>query len=97
MVFLPPYHSNHFLSNEFLEADSFAVAGASSNACGKEDDSDCTEYCGATGATASCKADGNKVTCYCKGKGDDAGEKCEERCLLCKSREIYEVKEEEGN
>lgn len=50
--------------------------------CEKEDEADCKEFCGASEQSATCSADGNKVTCYCKG-GKAPEQNCEERCLLC--------------
>lgn len=52
--------------------------------CEKEDEDDCKEFCGLAQQTATCSANGNKVTCFCKGGKSES--KCEERCLLCMSR-----------
>jgi hypothetical protein len=52
--------------------------------CEKEDEDDCTEFCSLLQQTATCKAKGNKVTCFCKGGKSESN--CEERCLLCMSR-----------
>ncbi|KAF8865645.1 hypothetical protein BDZ45DRAFT_736213 [Acephala macrosclerotiorum] len=61
-----------------VRAPSFSV---SKTDCEKEDEDDCKEFCGLSAQTATCSANGNKVTCYCKGGKSDS--KCEERCLLC--------------
>lgn len=63
-------------------ASSFSVSG---NACDKESEVDCKEFCGTSEQTGTCTADGNKITCSCKG-GKAPDSNCEERCLLCKSR-----------
>jgi hypothetical protein len=55
--------------------------------CEKEDEDDCKEYCSLTQTTGTCRADGNKVTCYCKGGKSESN--CEERCLLCMSRALF--------
>ncbi|PMD47698.1 hypothetical protein L207DRAFT_561140 [Hyaloscypha variabilis F] len=49
--------------------------------CEKEDEDDCTEFCSLLEQTSTCAANGNKVTCYCKGGKSESN--CEERCLLC--------------
>ncbi|KAE9363805.1 hypothetical protein N431DRAFT_564388 [Stipitochalara longipes BDJ] len=49
--------------------------------CEKEDEDDCTEFCSLLEQTSTCKANGNKVTCFCKGGKSESN--CEERCLLC--------------
>ncbi|KAK0101023.1 hypothetical protein ONS95_012989 [Cadophora gregata] len=56
----------------------FAVSGS---VCDKEDEADCKEFCGLSEQTATCTANGNKVTCSCKGGKSESN--CEERCLLC--------------
>jgi len=61
-----------------VRAPSFTV---SKSDCDKEDEDDCKEFCGLSEQTGTCKADGNKVTCYCKGGKSESN--CEERCLLC--------------
>lgn len=58
---------------------------ASKSDCDKEDEEDCKEFCSLTEQTATCSANGNKVTCYCKG-GKGGSSNCEERCLFCTSR-----------
>lgn len=62
----------------FKASPSFLV---SKSDCEKEDEDDCKEFCGLSEQTGTCRADGNKVTCYCKGGKSDSN--CEERCLLC--------------
>ncbi|KAH7377938.1 hypothetical protein BKA64DRAFT_687569 [Cadophora sp. MPI-SDFR-AT-0126] len=59
-------------------SSSFSVTGSS---CDKEDEADCKEFCGLSEQTATCTANGNKVTCSCKGGKSESN--CEERCLLC--------------
>ncbi|RDW90925.1 hypothetical protein BP5796_02090 [Coleophoma crateriformis] len=59
-------------------APSFAV---SKSDCEKEDEDDCKEFCGLSDQTATCAANGNKVTCFCKGGKSETN--CEERCLFC--------------
>jgi len=49
--------------------------------CEKEDEDNCKEFCGSLEQTSTCSANGNKVTCFCKGGKSDSN--CEERCLLC--------------
>jgi len=61
----------------------FTVSGSSD--CEQEDEDDCTEFCSLLEQTATCRANGNKVTCFCKGGKSESN--CEERCLLCMSRE----------
>ena len=55
-----------------------------SSDCETEDEDDCTEFCSLLEQTATCRANGNKVTCFCKGGKSESN--CEERCLLCMSR-----------
>ena len=55
--------------------------------CEKEDEDDCKEFCSLSEQTGTCKANGNKVTCYCKGGKSESN--CEERCLLCMSRDQF--------
>ncbi|TVY68788.1 hypothetical protein LSUE1_G006999 [Lachnellula suecica] len=62
-----------------FKAPSFSVAKSD---CEKEDEADCKEFCGMSEQTSTCAANGNKVTCYCKG-GKAPDSNCEERCLLC--------------
>jgi hypothetical protein len=64
-------------------APSFTVSRSSD--CEQEDEDDCTEFCSLLEQTATCRASGNKVTCFCKGGKSESN--CEERCLLCMSRE----------
>lgn len=66
---------NHFIVPSFL---------VSKSGCEKEDEDDCKEFCGLVEQTATCSANGNKVTCFCKGGKSESN--CEERCLLCMSR-----------
>lgn len=61
-----------------IRASSFVI---SKSDCEKEDEDDCKEFCGLAQQTATCSANGNKVTCFCKGGKSES--KCEERCLLC--------------
>ncbi|CZR52623.1 uncharacterized protein PAC_02500 [Phialocephala subalpina] len=61
-----------------VRVPSFSV---SKSDCEKEDEDDCKEFCGLSEQTATCSANGNKVTCYCKGGKSESN--CEERCLLC--------------
>ncbi|TVY88704.1 hypothetical protein LAWI1_G005845 [Lachnellula willkommii] len=61
------------------KAPSFSI---SKSDCEKEDADDCKEFCDLSEQTATCSANGNKVTCSCKG-GKSGGSNCEERCLLC--------------
>ncbi len=56
--------------------------------CEKEDEDDCKEFCGLSEQTGTCSANGNKVTCFCKG-GKSGGSNCEERCFLCMSRATF--------
>jgi len=67
-------------SNEgsLVKAPSFSV---SESECDKEDVDDCKEFCSLSEQTATCKANGNKVTCFCKGGKSESN--CEERCLFC--------------
>ncbi|KUJ13884.1 uncharacterized protein LY89DRAFT_687220 [Mollisia scopiformis] len=58
-----------------------ASFSATASSCEKEDEDDCKEFCGLSEQTATCKANGNKITCFCKGGKSES--KCEERCLLC--------------
>ncbi|PMD50111.1 uncharacterized protein K444DRAFT_621493 [Hyaloscypha bicolor E] len=61
------------------KAPSFTVSRSSD--CEQEDEDDCTEFCSLLEQTATCRANGNKVTCFCKGGKSESN--CEERCLLC--------------
>ncbi|KAH8878741.1 hypothetical protein GQ53DRAFT_814333 [Thozetella sp. PMI_491] len=59
------------------------LSDSASNAdCDKEDEDDCKEFCSLADQTSTCRASGNKVTCYCKG-GKAPASDCEERCLFC--------------
>ncbi|KAK6581826.1 hypothetical protein PZA11_005523 [Diplocarpon coronariae] len=62
-----------------VEPSSFSLTASS---CEKEDEADCKEFCGLSEQTATCSANGNKITCSCKG-GKTPESNCEERCLLC--------------
>jgi len=62
-----------------MKVPSFSVAAGSD--CDKEDEKDCSEFCSLGEQTSKCTANGNKVTCYCKGGKSESN--CEERCLLC--------------
>jgi hypothetical protein len=72
---------------------SFSV---SKSDCDKEDEDDCKEFCGLSEQTGTCKADGNKVTCYCKGGKSDSN--CEERCLfVCHVHPSYPLNMSDSN
>jgi len=77
----PSYSRTHRTVSDDSTGPSFL---ASKSDCEKEDEDDCKEFCGLSEQTGTCRADGNKVTCYCKGGKSDSN--CEERCLLCMSR-----------
>ncbi|OWP06670.1 hypothetical protein B2J93_5149 [Marssonina coronariae] len=62
-----------------FKSSSFSLTASS---CEKEDEADCKEFCGLSEQTATCSANGNKITCSCKG-GKTPESNCEERCLLC--------------
>ncbi|PVH79751.1 hypothetical protein DL98DRAFT_515846 [Cadophora sp. DSE1049] len=66
------------VSSMAKSSSSFSVSGSG---CDKEDEADCREFCGLSEQTATCTANGNKVTCSCKGGKSESN--CEERCLLC--------------
>lgn|ERR1711964_511535 len=66
------------VSSIATSSSSFSVSGSG---CDKEDEADCKEFCGLSEQTATCTANGNKVTCSCKGGKSESN--CEERCLLC--------------
>ncbi|KAK2623974.1 hypothetical protein QTJ16_006608 [Diplocarpon rosae] len=73
VVELPQVVTTNFKSPSFL------VSGSE---CDKEDEADCKEFCGLSEQTSTCSANGNKITCSCKG-GKTPESNCEERCLLC--------------
>ncbi|TVY51019.1 hypothetical protein LCER1_G006488 [Lachnellula cervina] len=83
----PAHEQMSVLTETDAKANSYkAPSFSTSNSdCEKEDADDCKEFCELSEQTPTCSANGNKVTCSCKGGKSGGGTNCEERCMPDKS------------